>query len=100
MRPFAALSIAIIALVAASCGKSGSRSEAYSGVAPSDPRLAEFSDMLSVNRAALGLPALPSQLSFWVERTGGGSGRLGSAGGPHPAISAATITITWRTARL
>jgi hypothetical protein len=36
----------------------------------------------------------------FVGLTGGGAGCFGSAGGLHAAISAATITITWRTARL
>jgi hypothetical protein len=35
-----------------------------------------------------------------IDLGGGGAGNSGSAGRPHPAISAATITITGRTARL
>lgn len=69
MRPFAVITLTVIAFVGATgCGKS----ESYSGLATSDPRLAEFAHMLSVDRAALGLPPLPQQLSFRVERTGGG----------------------------
>jgi hypothetical protein len=69
MRSFAVLTVTVVTLVAVGCGKR----ESYSGIATSDPRLAEFSAMLSVDRSALGLPALPSQVSFWVERASGGS---------------------------
>lgn len=67
LRPFAFFTLAVVALLTAGCGGS----ESHSGVAPTDPQVSEFADMLSVDRAALGLPALPSQLSFWVERADG-----------------------------
>lgn len=73
MQHFAFLTLSLLMLIAPGCGDRGNSAETYSGVAPSDPRLAEFSDMLSVDRASLGLPLLPQQVSFRVERTGGGA---------------------------
>jgi hypothetical protein len=44
------------------------RSERYEGIALSDPRLADFSDLLEVDRKGLGIPPLPPAADVVADR--------------------------------
>ena len=58
-----------IGITIAGCGKV----EKYQGISLSDSRLAEFRDLLLVDRPSLGIPALPSSANISVERSNGTS---------------------------
>lgn len=70
-RPRVFLFLLILAMASALAGCR--KSESYSGVALGDPHLAEFSELLSVDRSSLGLPALPPTANVTVERSNGSS---------------------------
>ncbi len=59
----------LLSITLIGCGKS----QSYPNISLSDPRLSEFSDLLTINRAILGLPALPPTAKVSVERSNGSS---------------------------
>ena len=60
-----------LALLAIAFLSGCNKSESYTGIALTDTRLAEFNDLLSVDRATLGIPALPTSGNVKVERHSG-----------------------------
>lgn len=63
------VSFLAIACMIGGCGGS----ERYSNIALSDPSLAEFSGLLQVDRAGLGIPPLPAKADVVVDRMSNGS---------------------------
>ncbi|OWK45722.1 hypothetical protein [Fimbriiglobus ruber] len=67
MRHCASVVVLAACAVLTGCGAPGS----YPAIALTDPRLAEFGDMHTIDRGPLGLPPLPATAKVEVERSNG-----------------------------